>query len=99
MKTLVDTLSQLDDLSSINILKVVSPLSAQLMDLRSSIVKDACNTLISIAQIYKSKFEIVVERIITSGCLLKNVCATNKVISDISHQCAISLLSSVICPK
>ena len=99
MGMVVQKMTEFKMLENFNILKLATPLITQLLDLRSSIVKDTCELIMKLAMILKSKFEILAERLISTNCLLKCACASNKVISESAHQSILTIFSHVVVPK
>jgi len=74
--------------------KFMTPLSVQLSDLRSAIVKEAYNTLVQAAEACRDSFEPCAERI--ADTLFKLLNSGTKVLADAGHMSLMAVLDNVI---
>ena len=75
-------------------LKFMMPLSVQLSDLRSAIVREAYNTLVQAAEACRDSFEQCAERI--ADTLFKLLNSGTKVLADAGHMSFTAILENVI---
>lgn len=86
--------------SSINFIKTFNQklylnLSIQMVDLRSSLMKEACRIVILAAKTYKEGIESAVEKLLSPLVLYKLVGTQNRVISDTGANCIMELVKNV----
>lgn len=65
--------------------KLVRPLVAQLMDLRSAVTKEASNSIRIMAQFLENDFRPIAGKLMHSNALLKLVSSATKIISEHGH--------------
>jgi len=75
--------------------KICLNLSVQLVDLRSSLMKDACRIAVLAAITYNEAIESAVEKLISPLVLFKLVGSANKVISDTGSSCVLEIIKCV----
>jgi len=75
--------------------KLFLNLSIQMLDLRSSLMREACRITILGGRIYKINFESAAEKLITTTSLFKLVGSTNKIISEVGSNCIQELVNNV----
>ena len=75
-------------------LKFTAPLSAQLQDLRSAVVKEACSTIVLAASILGDSFELCAERL--SDVLYRLINSGNKILAESGSDCYIEIIKSVV---
>lgn len=68
---------------------------AQISDLRSSLMKEACRVFVFASQIYKKDFEPIADKLFHANYFYKLLACQNRVIADNIHNCMISVLSNV----
>ncbi|CAG9333900.1 unnamed protein product [Blepharisma stoltei] len=76
-------------------LKFINPLSVQLNDLRSAIVKEAAKTASIAAQTLGDSFENCAERL--GDTLFRVLNSGTKIIADTGHQCLLEIIDAVTC--
>ncbi|OMJ86770.1 hypothetical protein SteCoe_11624 [Stentor coeruleus] len=75
-------------------LKFTAPLSIQLQDLRSAVVKEATITIISAAQVMGDSFDLCAERL--SDVLYRLINSGNKILAETGSDCYIEIIRSVV---
>ena len=75
--------------------KLYLNLFAQISDLRSSLMKEACKTLVFISQVYRHGIENIAEKLFHANYLYKLLSSQNKVIENNVHNCMIGVLSNI----
>lgn len=75
--------------------KIYLNLSSQMLDLRSSLMKEACRIVTLAAKVYSGKIEIAAERLISPIVLYKLVNSANKLISDTGALCIGQIIKNV----
>ena len=75
-------------------LKFTAPLSVQLNDLRSAIVKEAANTIVLAASVLGDAFELSAERL--ADALYKVINSGNKILAELGSECFIEVIRSVV---
>jgi hypothetical protein len=79
--------------------KLVRPLVAQLMDLRSAVTKEASNSVRIMAQTLENDFKPLAAKLMHSSALFKLVSSATKVISEHGHVCCLAILHYCHEPK
>ena len=75
-------------------LKFTAPLSIQLQDLRSAVVKEAAGTVVLAASVLGDSFELCAERL--SDVLYKLINSGNKILAETGSDCFIEVIKSVV---
>lgn len=75
--------------------KIYLNLSVQMLDLRSSLMKEACRITALASKTYGIKIETAAERLISSLVLYKLVNSANKLISDTGSICITQIIKNV----
>ena len=75
-------------------LKFTAPLSIQLQDLRSAVVKEAAGTVVMAASVLGDSFELCAERL--SDVLYKLINSGNKLLAETGSDCFIEVIKSVV---
>lgn len=75
-------------------LKFTNPLSVQLQDLRSAVVKEAAITITSAAQVFGDSFDLCAERL--SDVLFRLINSGNKILAETGSDCYIEIIRSVV---
>ena len=75
-------------------LKFTAPLSVQLQDLRSAVVKEACSTIVLAASVLGDSFELCAERL--SDVLYRLINSGNKILAESGSDCYIEIIKSVV---
>jgi len=81
------------------LIKLVVPLSVQVLELRSAIVKKAGQTISLMASTLGNTFEQAAERYLSANCLLKVVLSGNKSLAENGHEAVLAILENVHSPK
>ena len=85
---------------SMNFLKILNNklylnISIQMMNLRSTLLKEACRIVILAAKTYRNQFDQGVEKLISSIVLYKLIASANKVISECGSKCVSEIIKYV----
>lgn len=75
--------------------KICLNLSVQLVDLRSSLMKEACRIAILAARTYNEKIESAADKLISPLVLYKLVGTANKLISETGAQCILEMIKHI----
>lgn len=76
---------------------VSEPLSQQLFDLRSTIIKEACKTISLISEVLENEFELQAYLIfLTEQSLFKLMESANNVMAESAHLCTLSIVYNTI---
>ena len=75
-------------------LKFTAPLSVQLQDLRSAVVKEACSTIVLAASVLGDSFELSAERL--SDVLYRLINSGNKILAESGSDCYIEIIKSIV---
>lgn len=70
-------------------------LYSQISDLRSSLMKEACRTIVLLSEVYKSSFENIVDKLFNSHMMYKLIISANKIIAENVNQAMIAIISNV----
>lgn len=70
-------------------------LSVQMVDLRSSLMKEACRVAVLAAQVYQENIEVAIDKLMSPLILFKLVGSANKVISDTGSKCVMDIIASL----
>lgn len=95
MQTIITTTGPSFDSFPALFLKFIAPLSVQLNDLRSAIVKEAAKTASLAAQILGDNFENCADRL--TDTLFKVLNSGTKIIADTAHSSLLEILEAVAC--
>jgi hypothetical protein len=76
-------------------LKICLNLSVQLVDLRSSLMKEACRIVMLAARTYNEKIESAADKLISPLVLYKLVGSANKLISETGSHCIIEMIKHI----
>lgn len=79
--------------------KLIRPLTTQLLDLRSSVTREASNTVRIMAQSMGEDFSSLAHKFMHINSLFKMVSSATKLISEHGHLCCVAILSYVQEPK
>ncbi|CAI2378002.1 unnamed protein product [Moneuplotes crassus] len=90
-----------------NILNLYEPISTQIQELRSAIVKECCNTILKICKCVPTythdsinkEMEILINKLMEPECLPKQLNSGNKTISSLIDECIRRFLSTNTCTK